>query len=67
MLVVITCCIRFQSAQFYYQVDASADVSTNDIVLSQHNKSAINRYTTHQHVVIYTYSVVSKQLMPSSI
>ena len=38
----------------------SADVSTNDIVLSQHNKSVINRYTMYQLVVIHTYSVVSK-------
>ena len=38
----------------------SADVSTNDIVLSQHNKSAINGNTMCQLVVIYTYSVVSK-------
>ena len=38
----------------------SADVSTNDIVLSQHNKSAINRYMSCQLVVIHTYSVVSK-------
>ena len=38
----------------------SADVSTNDIVLSQHNKSVINRYTMCQLVVIHTYSVVSK-------
>ena len=38
----------------------SADVSTNDSVLSQHNKSAINRYMMCQLVVIHTYSVVSK-------
>ena len=38
----------------------SVDVSTNDIALSQHNKSAINRYTMCQLVVIHTYSVVSK-------
>ena len=38
----------------------SSDVSTNDIVLSQHNKSSINGYMTCQLVVIHTYSVVSK-------
>ena len=37
-VIVITCWTRFQSAQFYYEVDMSVDVSINDIVLSQHNK-----------------------------
>ena len=58
-VIVITCCIRFQSALFCYQVDASADVSTNDTVLSQHNNSTINRYMIHQLVVIHTQQLVS--------
>ena len=39
------------------------DISTNDTVLSQHNESAINRYTMCQLVVIPTYSVVSNRLI----
>ena len=45
-VIVITCCIRSQPAQFYHWVDMPADVSTYDMTSLSIIRSAINRYTT---------------------